>query len=158
MKKYAERYEDATREIVARAAKIEAATPAVYRAQYSLPRIVGALRSIYKDPVLHDKFVGTKFTDNKWSKGFCGLASMSIYNLYGGDDVWQMMAVRITDWEHGPVIFLKHRATGLNFGTTGEHFYPMTIPYDVGKPLDVSRLRTPNLNEFMMALRGRMEK
>ena len=158
MKTYPERYEDATSKIVARATKIEAATPAIYRAQYSLPHIVATLRAMYKDPVVHDRFVGTKFTDNKWSKGFCGLASTAIYKLYGGDDVWQMMAVRITDWEHGPVVFLKHRATGMNFGTTGEHFYPMTIPYNIGRPVDVTRLRTPNMNEFMAVLGTRLEK
>ena len=158
MKTYAERYEDATKEIVALAARIHRANVANITVPYTLPKIATALRSIYKDPVFHDMFVGTKLSENKWSKGFCGLASTAIYRLYGGSDIWQMMFVHPSDWEFGPVIFLRDRATGLSFGTTGEHFYPMTIPYELGRPLDVARLRTPNVDKFIEVLHTKMER
>ena len=56
------------------------------------------------------------------------------------------MAIRPGEWK-SPVIFLKDKATGINFGTTGEHFYPDTIPYEIGRPLDVNKLKTSSVHE-----------
>ena len=157
MKTYAQHYENATKEIIELAARIHRANLMNISVTYTLPQIAGALRSIYKDAEFHDVFVGTKLSENKWSKGFCALASMAVYRLYGGDKIWEMMTIRPSDWELGPVVFLRDRATGLSFGTTGEHFYPVTIPYELGKPLDVTRLRTPNIDKFMQVLQTKME-
>ena len=91
-------------------------------------------------------------SDNKWSSGFCAMASVIIYEMFGGSDVWNFMAIRYKDWEHGSVVFLQDKATGINFGTTGEHFYPITIPYEIGLPLDIEKLKTPNKEIFKKAL------
>ena len=145
MKSYAQRYEEFTTATVKLAEKIhDANREKVANVKYTLPQITMALRNIYKDPIFHEKFVSSKMSDNKWSSGFCAMASVIIYEMYGGDAVWNMMAIRPGAWERGPVVFLQDKATGINFGTTGEHFYPETIPYEVGKPLDVTRLKTPN--------------
>ncbi len=158
MKNYAQHYEDATKKIVELATRIHHANIMNVSVPYTLPKITWALRSIYKDPEFHDIFVGTKLSDNKWSKGFCALASMAVYRLYGGDKIWEMMAIRPSEWEFGPVVFLRDRKTGLAFGTTGEHFYPITIPYDLGRPVDISRLRTPNIDKFIQVLQSKMER
>ena len=68
--------------------------------------------------------------------------------MYGGADVWDLMAIRYTDWGVSSVVFLRDKATGKSFGTTGEHFYPLEIPYNIGVPLDANKLRTPNKEEF----------
>ncbi len=157
-KPYAQRYEEFTKAIVKLAKKIHAANKDKINAQYTLPEITLALRNIYKKPVFHEAFVSSKMSDNKWSSGFCAMASILIYELYGGDKVWNMMAVRYNDWldSNGQpissVVFLQDKTTGINFGTTGEHFYPLTIPYEIGKPLDIGRLRTPNKDEFKRVL------
>lgn len=154
MKPYAERYENFTKATVKLAERIHSANKDKISVQYTLPEITIALRNIYKNPVFHERFVGSKMSDNKWSSGFCAMASLIIYELYGGDKIWTLKAVRYNDWldKNGnpisSVVFLQDKTTGINFGTTGEHFYPLTVPYEIGVPLDSSRLRTPNKQEF----------
>ena len=145
MKDYATRYEEFTNATVKLAERIHNANlNKVINIQYTLPQITLALRNVYKNPVFHERFVSSKMSENKWSSGFCAIASLVIYEMYGGENVWDLMAVRYNDWKFGSVVFLRDKATGINFGTTGEHFYPETIPYEIGKPLDTSKLKTPN--------------
>lgn len=153
MNTYAERYEEFTKATVKLAELIQSANrDKLAGLSYTLPQVTFALRSIYKDPIFHEKFVGGKMSDNKWSSGFCAMASVVIYEMFGGSDVWNLMAIRRQDWERGSVVFLQDKASGLNFGTTGEHFYPITIPYEIGKPLDINRLNTPNKDIFKNVL------
>lgn len=153
MKTYSERYEEFTRATVKLAEQIHNANRDKFAdAKYTLPQVTHALRNIYKDPIFHEKFVSSKMSENKWSSGFCAMASVIIYEMFGGENVWNFMAIRYKDWEHGSVVFLQDKATGINFGTTGEHFYPVTIPYEIGKPLDVEKLKTPNKEIFKRAL------
>lgn len=145
MKSYADRYEEFTTATVKLAEKIhDANREKVADVKYTLPQITLALRNIYKDPIFHEKFVSSKMTDNKWSSGFCAMASVIIYEMYGGENVWELMAIRQKDWPKSPVIFLRDKTMGINFGTTGEHFYPETIPYEIGRPVDATKLKTPN--------------
>lgn len=145
MKSYADRYEEFTTATVKLAEKIhDANRDKIADVKYTLPQITLALRNIYKDPIFHEKFVSSKMTDNKWSSGFCAMASVIIYEMYGGENVWELMAIRQKDWPKSPVIFLRDKTTGINFGTTGEHFYPETIPYEIGRPVDTTKLKTPN--------------
>ena len=153
MKDYATRYEEFTNATVKLAERIHNANlNKVINIQYTLPQITLALRNVYKNPVFHERFVSSKMSENKWSSGFCAIASLVIYEMYGGENVWDLMAVRYNDWKFGSVVFLRDKATGINFGTTGEHFYPETIPYEIGKPLDTSKLKTPNKEIFKKAL------
>lgn len=157
-KSYPQRYEEFTKATVELAKKIHAANKDKISTQYTLPEITVALRNIYKNPVFHEAFVSSKMSDNKWSSGFCAMASVLIYELYGGDEVWNLMAIRYNDWldeNNQPissVVFLQDKTTGINFGTTGEHFYPLTVPYDIGKPLDATRLHTPNKDKLKRIL------
>ena len=153
MKEYAQRYEEFTKATIKLAEQIHNANKdKVAKAKYSLPQITLALRNIYKDPIFHEKFVSSKMSDNKWSSGFCAMASVIIYEMYGGDSVWELMAIRPKDWPRSPVVFLRDKATGINFGTTGEHFYPETIPYEIGRPVDSERIKTPNKETFKKVL------
>lgn len=153
MKTYSERYEEFTLATARLAEQIHNANHDKFiNAKYTLPQVTIALRNIYKDPIFHEKFVSSKMSDNKWSSGFCAMASVIIYEMFGGSDVWNFMAIRYKDWEHGSVVFLQDKATGINFGTTGEHFYPITIPYEIGLPLDIEKLKTPNKEIFKKAL------
>lgn len=153
MTEYAQRYEEFTKATIKLAERIHNANKdKVAKAKYSLPQITLALRNIYKDPIFHEKFVSSKMSDNKWSSGFCAMASVIIYEMYGGDDVWELMAIRPKDWSRSPVVFLRDKATGINFGTTGEHFYPETIPYEIGRPVDSERIKTPNKETFKKVL------
>lgn len=159
MKSYAERYEEFTLATVKLAEQIHNANRAKnIQTQYTLPQITLALRNIYKNPMFHERFVSSKMSDNKWSSGFCALASVIIYEMYGGENVWNLMAIRPDAWEHGSVVFLQDKATGINFGTTGEHFYPETIPYEIGKPLNITRLKTANKDVFKNVLMFELAK
>lgn len=153
MKSYSDRYEDFTLATVKLAEQIHNANQnKISDTRYSLPKITLALRNIYKNPVFHEQFVSSKMSDNKWSSGFCALASVVIYEIYGGDKVWNLMAIRPNVWSGGPVVFLQDKTTGLNFGTIGEYFYPEIVPYELGKPLDTQRLKTPNKEAFKQIL------
>lgn len=159
MKDYAKRYEEFTAATIKLAEQIHNANrKKIEDVQYTLPQITSALRNIYKDPIFHKKFVSSKMSDNKWSSGFCAMASVIIYEMYGGDKVWNLMAIRPNAWKHGPVVFLQDKATGINFGTTGEHFYPETIPYEIGKPLNLEKLKTPNKELFKQVLMFELAK
>lgn len=158
MKTYAERYEDFTRATVELAEKIQAANKDKFAAEYTLPKVTLALRNIYKDPIFHTKFVSSKMEDNKWSSGFCAMASVIVYEMFGGANVWNLMAIRYNDWKLGSVVFLQDKATKINFGTTGEHFYPETIPYEIGKPLNIEELKTPNKELFKKVLDFELRK
>ena len=165
MKSYAERYEDFTKSTVKLAEQIQHANQDKFiDVKYTLPQVTLALRSIYKNPVFHERFVKSKISDNKWSSGFCAMASVIIYEMYGGDKVWNLMAIRYNDWvdaNNNPissVVFLQDKATGINFGTTGEHFYPLTVPYDIGKPLVVEKLKTPNKELLQKILFRELER
>lgn len=164
MKDYAERYEEFTRATVKLAEQIHNANyDKVINAKYTLPQITLALRNIYKNPLYRAKFVSGKMSDNKWSSGFCAMASIIIYEMYGGDKVWNLMAIRYNDWvvngkPVSSVVFLRDKTTGINFGTTGEHFYPLTVPYEIGIPLNTSKLRTPNKDELKTLLIKELER
>ena len=153
MKSYADRYEEFTVATAKLAERIQNANQEKFaNIQYTLPQITYALRNVYKDSVFHDKFVSSKLSDNKWSSGFCAIASVVIYEMFGGADVWNLMAIRYKDWERGSVVFLQDKATGINFGTTGEHFYPLNIPYEIGRPVALEKISTPNKELFKKAL------
>ena len=155
MSEYSERYEKFTKATVELAERIHNANKDKFvDVKYTLPQVAFALRCIYKDPIFHEKFVSSKMSENKWSSGFCAMASVIVYEMFGGADVWNLMAIRYNDWEYGSVVFLQDKATGLNFGTTGEHFYPITIPYEIGKPLDINVItaKTPNKDIFKNVL------
>ena len=152
MKNYSERYEEFTRATVKIAKRIHNANKSNFaNVKYSLPQVTTALRNIYKDPIFHKKFVGGNMEDNKWSSGFCAMASVIVYEMFGGANVWNMMAIRYNDWGISSVVFLRDKATGLDYATTGEHF-SMVVPYDIGKPLDINKLNTPNKDVFKNAL------
>lgn len=159
MKTYEQRYEDFTKAIVKVAKEIEAANKdKLVGVKYSLPEITITLRNIYKNPIYHNRFVGSKMSDNKWSSGFCAMASLIVYELYGGANIWDLMAVRYNDWGVSSVVFLRDKRTGKNYATTGEHFYPLIVPYKIGVPLDTSKLKTPNKEEFKQILLQELER
>ena len=68
MKPYAQRYEDFTKATVKLAEKIHAANKDMLNVKYTLPEITIALRNIYKNPIYHNTFVGSKMEDKKWFK------------------------------------------------------------------------------------------
>ena len=159
MKTYEQRYEDFTKAIVKVAKEIEAANKdKLVGVKYSLPEITITLHNIYKNPIYHNRFVGSKMSDNKWSSGFCAMASLIVYELYGGANIWDLMAVRYNDWGVSSVVFLRDKRTGKNYATTGEHFYPLIVPYKIGVPLDTSKLKTPNKEEFKQILLQELER
>ena len=146
MKTYAQRYEDFTLATITLAKKIQSANTSNLRnVKYTLPEITFALRNIYKNPVYHTRLVSSKMSDNRWSDGFCAMSSLTIYEMTGGADVWNLMAILYNDWvvdgkNISSVVFLQDKKTGINFGTVGEFLYPLKIPYDIGVPLDVKKL------------------
>lgn len=159
MKDYKKRYEDFTKATVKLAEQIHRANKhKLINTEYTLPQVTLALRNIYKNPEYHKTFVSTEMSDNKWSSGFCGIASVVIYEMYGKDKVWDFMAIRPGVWDGGPVIFLRDKKTGINFGTVGEYFAPKAIPYELGRPLDATKPKTPFKKEFQQILMSELAK
>jgi len=131
-------YDAATQKILARADKID--TAVAYRAEvpYSLHEIVVALRKLYANTAFRNKFFDRRqFNDvQPWAKGMCALSSACVYELYGGAAVWEPMAIKMGQWEHGTVVFLRERSTGLIFDATGDQFVGLTVPYEIGQPIN----------------------
>lgn len=151
-------FEDATQKLLARAAEIDRLTLDKFDAQYTLYDITYALRSLYKDSVFREKYVGHAVgdADVPWAKGFCALSTIATYELYGGAAVWTPSAIRMDAWKYGPVVFLRHNDTGIAFDTTGDQFAPLRVPYEVGSPINrkMSDMRTPNKEDFIAAVRA----
>lgn len=162
MSEYKKSYDAATRKILSQAEAIDRVSRPLFDAQYSLPDIAYVLRNLYADHLFRDKFVGDNqflgFTP--WPKGFCALSSICIYELYGGDTVWEPSAIKLGAWEHAPVVFLRNRFTGEAFDTTGDQFAPLIVPYNVGEPINrrMRDMRTPNKELFIKRVKQKLDR
>ena len=143
MKSYAQRYEEFTAATVKLAEQIHNANrDKVANVKYTLPQITTAYQNLW----YHLKLI------LMIKSNFLYYLFVAVYEMYGGENVWELMAIRQKDWPRSPVVFLRDKTTGLNFGTTGEHFYPETIPYEIGRPLNSEKLKTPNKETFKNVL------
>ncbi len=90
MENYKKSYDAATRKLLSQAADIDRMCLQHFDAQYTLYDITYVLRSLYADEKFRRKFVGQNIFRGfvPWTKGFCALSSICIYELYGGSDVW----------------------------------------------------------------------
>lgn len=153
MKDYVKQYDAATKKILTQAAQIDAAVMPYADVQYSLYDITYTLRKMYRDNAFRKKFVGELPFNGfvPWTKGFCALSSICIYELYGGDTVWNPSAIKMGAWEHAPVVYLQNRFTDTPFDTTGDQFAPLRVPYELGEPINkrMKDMKTPNKTEFV---------
>ncbi len=162
MNEYAKQYNDATAKILAQARAIDRVAMTKFDVEYSLYDISSVLREMYADPVFRDKYVGDMqfrgFTP--WSKGFCALSTICIYNLYGGNDIWQPSAIKMGAWEHAPVVFLRQIETGVPFDTTGDQFAPLRVPYELGTSINkrIQDMRTPNKEKFIQQIKYELDR
>jgi len=155
-KSYPKTYDDFTQGIIKVAEAIR--LPADLKVKYTLPQIAYALRFMYKIPEIHGYFVKSEMNENKWSGGFCALASMEIYNRTGKDRVWNIMYLDQAVWSPGPVTYLRTKKEKINFGTTGEHFLPLIIPYELGSKIYPAGKETQNTLIFRDILEATLEK
>ena len=162
MKDYVKQYDMATQKLLAQAAQIDAAVMPYADVQYSLYDITYTLRKMYKNPAFRRKFVGDLPFNGfvPWTKGFCALSSICIYELYGGDNVWEPSAIKIGSWEHAPVVYLQNRFTHTHFDTTGDQFAPLCVPYELGEPINkrVKDMKTPNKTDFVKRIIAELER
>ena len=162
MKNYKKSYADATRRLLQQAIEIDRASLPHFEAQYKLYDIVYVLRKLYADHLFRDKFVGDNqfngFTP--WPKGFCALSSICIYELYGGDTVWEPSAIKIGAWEYAPVVYLHNRFTDVPFDATGDQFAPLRVPYELGTPINrrMQDMKTPNKMAFIQRVKQELDK
>lgn len=162
MENYKKSYDAATRKLLSQAAEIDRASLAHFDAQYTLSDIVCVLRSLYADEKFRRKFVGRDVFCGfvPWTKGFCALSSICIYELYGGGDVWEPSAIKLGSWEHAPVVYLQNKFTGSAFDTTGDQFAPLVVPYNVGEPINkrMRDMKTPNKAEFIKRVKQELDR
>ena len=162
MKNYKESYVAATKKVLARADEIDAAV--AYRADmpYSLHDIAGVLRRLYANTAFRNKFFDRKqFNDfMPWPTGMCALSTVCVYELFGGDSVWEPMAIKMGQWEHGTVVFLKEKSTGAIFDATSDQFVNLVVPYEIATPINrpVSEIKTPKRNEFIKRVKQELDK
>ena len=153
MTDYAAEYRRATQKVLDLAAQIDRDFMPLYDMQYSLVSIVEVLRDKYADPKFRKKYVGDLPFNGfvPWTKGFCALSAICIYNLYGGNDVWLPSAIHLGAWEHAPVVFLRDRMRNRAFDPTGDQFAPLVVPYEVGTPIirRMQDMKTPNKEKFI---------
>ena len=87
MKNYEESYNQATKKLLDLASRLDVVSMPRFDAQYKLYDITYALRDLYSQFMFRKKFVGNQEFNGfvPWSKGFCALSSICIYELYGGN-------------------------------------------------------------------------
>ena len=153
MKDYIKQYDIATQRLLKQAAQIDASVLPHVDVQYTLYDITYTLRKMYRDNVFRKMFVGNLPFNGfiPWTKGFCALSSICIYELYGGDKVWEPSAIKMGAWEHAPVVYLQNLFTDTSFDTTGDQFAPLRVPYELGEPINkrMRNMKTPNKTEFV---------
>jgi hypothetical protein len=146
MKNYSQTFNDATKKFMQRAYEIERIAETKIDMQYKLTDVVWTLRNLYRDNLFRDKFVGVnQFVNPPWAKGMCALSAKAIYDLIPG--LFEIHAIRIHEWEHGPVVFLRDVFVGLPMDPTSDQFGELIVPYELGSPIN-RPLRTPNNAEF----------
>ena len=162
MQDYKKSYDMATRKLLTQASEIDRVCLSYFDAQYTLYEIVYVLRNLYADEKFRRKFVGQDIFRGfvPWTKGFCALSSICIYELYGGGDVWVPSAIKLGAWEHAPVVFLENKFTGAAFDTTGDQFAPLVVPYNVGEPINkrMRDMKTPNKAEFIKRVKQELDR
>jgi len=146
-------FNKATKRILELASKIDNDFSQIVDVQYPLVDIANILRKKYLDPRFRNKYVGNMMFNGTvpYAKGFCALSAICIYNLYGGDEIWEPSAIKLGAWEHAPVVFLRDRMHNRAFDTTGDQFAPLIVPYDVGTPINkrIQDMKTPNKSMFI---------
>ena len=122
MNDYLAKYDAATRKVLETAQRIDSVMLDKFDAEYTLYDISYVLRNKFKDAAFRKKYVGNMpfMGFVPYPKGFCALSTICIYNLYGGDTVWQPSAIKLGAWEHAPVVFLRNRELDIPFDTTGD--------------------------------------
>ena len=162
MKDYKSQFDRATRKVQILASEIDRDFMPLYDLQYSLYDIVTVLRDKYADPSFRKKYVGDMTFNGfvPWTKGFCALTAICIYNLYGGDAIWEPSAIKLGSWEYAPVVFLRDRMHGRAFDPTGDQFAPLNVPYNVGTPINkrMQDMKTPNKNKFIQDITDELNK
>ncbi|MBO7642781.1 MAG: hypothetical protein J6S74_01460 [Alphaproteobacteria bacterium] len=146
-------FNKATKRILEAASKIDNDFMSIVDVQYPLVDIANVLRKKYLDPHFRNKYVGSMTFNGTvpYAKGFCALSAICIYNLYGGDEIWEPSAIKLGAWEYAPVVFLRERMHNRAFDTTGDQFAPLIVPYDVGTPINkrIQDMKTPNKSMFI---------
>ncbi len=162
MTDYKAQYDLATRKLLAQAAEIDRRVLPRYDVEYTLYDITYTLRKMYADHLFRDKYIGNmQFQgEPRWTKGFCALSTICIYNLYGGAQVWEPSAIKLGGWDHAPVVFLRELETGLAFDTTGDQFAPLRVPYELGEPINrrMQDMKTPNKEMFIKQIRTELDR
>lgn len=162
MENYKKSYDAATRRLLSHAADIDRMCLQHFDAQYTLYDITYVLRSLYADEKFRRKFVGQNIFRGfvPWTKGFCALSSICIYELYGGSELWVPSAIKLGAWEHAPVVYLQNKFTDAPFDTTGDQFAPLVVPYHVGEPINkrMRDMKTPNKAEFIKRVKQELDR
>ena len=162
MTNYIEQYDLSTKQVLDLAKKIDHDFLPLYDLQYSLVDIVTVLRDKYKDPKFRKKYVGDMPFNGfvPYTKGFCALTTICIYNLYGGSEIWEPSAIKLGTWEHAPVVFLRDRLSNRAFDPTGDQFAPLTVPYEIGTPINkrVKDMKTPNKDAFIREIVAQLKQ
>lgn len=161
MDDYVRRYNAATERLLDLATQIDRFALERFDAQYTLHDITYVLRSKYADHLFRDRYIGDMqfmgFTP--WPKGFCALSTICIYELYGGDTIWEPSAIKLGTWEYAPVVFNRERSHNLVFDTTCDTFAPLHVPYEIASPINkpVGEMRTPNKKMFMQEIKQALD-
>ena len=162
MNNYKTQYDLATQKLLQQAAAVDSVVKKYVDVQYSLYDITYVLRKLYANPAFRNKFVGTAQFNGfvPWTKGFCALSSICIYELYGGIDVWEPSAIKLGKWEYAPVVYLQNRFTDTPFDTTGDQFAPLVVPYNIGEPINkrMKDMKTPNKAEFVRLVKRELDR
>lgn len=153
IKSYADQFETAKQNMVKQSALIP--VPKGLILEYSLPQITETLFQLYGDESFRNKFVGSELSQMNWTKGFCALTTMAVDELTL-HKMFTIEAIYPKDWERGPVVFLRDNINNIPYDPTQFQFSPMRVPYELGVPVDRSRVRTVNQTEFTSILKEKL--
>lgn len=161
MNDYIKNYNVATKKLLEQARRIDDAASREFDVQYSLRDITYVLRSKYLDPAFRKKYVGNLPFRGfvPYTKGFCALTAICVYELYGGDSIWTPSAIKLGAWEHAPVVFLRDNILDIPFDPTGDQFMPLRVPYEVGTPINkrMRDMKTQNKTKFIAEIQKELD-
>ena len=162
MDEYIKNYNAATRKVLDLAREIDGFALQQFDAEYSLYDITSVLRQKYADASFRKKYVGNLPFRGfvPYTKGFCALTTICIYELYGSDAIWTPSAIKMGAWEHAPVVFLRDNIYEIAFDPTGDQFSPLRVPYELGTPINkrMRDMKTPNKAQFIAEIKKELDR
>ncbi len=121
-------YEKATEKLVQQVNKLK--MPPEFKPMYDMEQVVRTFRVAFRNPVIRRKTLLNKYEDariasERYSAGFCGIASYTwnhLFRMSDGSEVWHLKMISDGEYDIGNHVWLENAFTGEPLDLTFDQF------------------------------------